>query len=309
VLLLVRLAIIACWALTLVEAGGAQERVRIITTTTDLKSLAEAVGGDRVIVTSLVPPSFDPEEYQPKPQDVARLKEASLVVRVGLDFDLWLDRLLTQASFSEPKLRELRRGGPAHVDASAAIAVLDVRGASVGPSDGHAHGSGNPHYWLDPKNAEIITGNIFEALVRRDPEHASIYESNRVAFLDRLAARLRDWEQKATPLHGRAMVAYHNSWAYFARRFRINIVDLIEPRPGVPPSPAHLAKLMRGMREQNVGIILRQPLDPEKDAAFLARGTGAKIVLLAGSVGVLPSASDYIALFDSNLDALLAAKP
>ena len=308
-LLLVRLAIIACWALTLVEAGGAQERVRIITTTTDLKSLAEAVGGDRVIVTSLVPPSFDPEEYQPKPQDVARLKEASLVVRVGLDFDLWLDRLLTQASFSEPKLRELRRGGPAHVDASAAIAVLDVRGASVGPSDGHAHGSGNPHYWLDPKNAEIITGNILEALARRDPEHAGVYEANRVAFLDRLAASLALWEQKATPLHGRAMVAYHNSWAYFARRFRINIVDLIEPRPGVPPSPAHLAKLMRGMREQNVGIILRQPLDPEKDAAFLARGTGAKIVLLAGSVGVLPSASDYIALFDSNLDALLAAKP
>jgi ABC-type Zn uptake system ZnuABC Zn-binding protein ZnuA len=307
--LLIRLAIIACWALASIEPSGAHERLRIITTTTDLKSLAEVVGGDRVIVTSLVPPSFDPEEYQPKPQDVARLKNASLVVRVGLDFDLWFDRLLTQASFSESKLREMRRGGPAHVDASAAIAVLDIRGVSVSPSDGHAHGSGNPHYWLDPKNAEIITGSILEALVRRDPENASVYEANRVAFLDQLAARLRDWEQKAAPLHGRAMVAYHNSWAYFARRFRLNIVDLIEPRPGVPPSPAHLAKLMRGMREQNVGIILRQPLEPEKDAAFLARGTGAKIVLLAGSVGVLPSASNYITLFDSNLDALLAAKP
>jgi ABC-type Zn uptake system ZnuABC Zn-binding protein ZnuA len=302
-------ALIICCALLFAGSSGAQERLRIVTTTTDLRSLAEAVGGDRVAVTSLVPPSFDPEEYQPKPQDMARLKDVGLVVRVGLDFDLWFDRLLTQASLTEPKLREMRRGGPAHVDASAAIAVLDIRGASVGPSDGHAHGSGNPHYWLDPKNAAIITGNILEALARRDPEHAAVYETNRLAFLDRLAIKLSQWEHKVVPLHGRAMVAYHNSWAYFARRFRLNIVDVIEPRPGVPPSPAHLAKLMRSMREQNVGIILRQPLEPEKDAAFLARGTGAKLVLLAGSVGVLPSAPDYFSLFDSNIDALLAAAP
>lgn len=289
--------------------ADAQERLRIVTTTTDLRALAEAVGGERAVVTSLVPASIDPEEYQPKPQDVARLKDAGLVVRVGLDFDLWLDRLLTQVSLTDPKLRDLRRGGPAYVDASAAVAVLDIRGASVGPSDGHAHGSGNPHYWLDPKNAEIITGNILEGLARRDPSNAAVYEANRLAFLDRLTDKLAQWEQKAAPLQGRAMVAYHNSWAYFARRFRLNIVDLIEPRPGVPPSPAHLAKLLRSMREQNVGIILRQPLEAEKDAAFLARATGAKLVLLAGSVGVLPKATDYFSLFDSNIDALLAAAP
>jgi ABC-type Zn uptake system ZnuABC Zn-binding protein ZnuA len=302
-------AVIACWALLSAESAGASERLRIVTTTSDLKSLAEAVGGDRVTVTNLVPPHFDPEEYQPKPQDIARLKDAGLVVRVGLDFDLWFDRLLTQASLTEPRLREMRRGGPAHIDASAAIAVLDIRGASVGPSDGHAHGSGNPHYWLDPKNAEIITGNILEGLARRDPEHTVLYESNRAAFLDRVAGKIAQWEQKAAPLQQRAMVAYHNSWTYFARRFRLNIVDLIEPRAGVPPSPAHLAKLMRSMREQGVGIILRQPLEPEKDASFLARRTGAKLVLLAGSVGVLPKATDYIALFDSNIDALLAVAP
>ena len=199
--------------------SNAQERLHIVATTTDLKSLAEAVGGERVVVTSLVPANVDPEEYQPKPQDVARLRDAGLVVRIGLDFDLWFDRLLTQASFSEPRLREMRRGGPGHVDASAAIAVLDIRGASVGPSDGHAHGSGNPHYWLDPKNAEIITGSILESLARRDPTHADTYEANRLVFLDRLTAKLAEWEQKTKPLQGRTMVAYHNSWAYFARRF------------------------------------------------------------------------------------------
>ncbi|MGB6915149.1 MAG: metal ABC transporter substrate-binding protein, partial [Pseudolabrys sp.] len=144
-----------------------------MTTTTDLRSLAEAVGGDRIVAVSLVPPGMDAEEYQPKPQDVLRLKQARLVVRVGLDFDLWVDRLLAQVGRPE-----ISRGGAAYVDASLAIAVLELRGMSVGPGDGHAHGSGNPHYWLDPKNAETITANILETLARIDPANAAAYEAN-----------------------------------------------------------------------------------------------------------------------------------
>src|SRR5437899_758085 len=128
------------------EPAWAQDRVRVVTTTTDLRSLTEAVGGDLVDAVSLVPANFDAEEYQPKPQDALRLKEARLVVRVGLDYDLWFDRLLEAAG-----TRDLKRGGQGYVDASFAIAPLEVRGVAVGPGDGHAHGSGNPHYWLDPK--------------------------------------------------------------------------------------------------------------------------------------------------------------
>ena len=161
--------------ITFSAPASAQERIQIVTTTSDLRSLAEAVGGDRVAVTSLVPPNLDPEEYQPRPQDLTRLKGTRLVVRVGLDFDLWFDRLLAQAGGG------VQRGGPGYVDASFAIAPLEVRGVTVGPGDGHAHGSGNPHYWLDPKNAEIITGNILEGLMRVDPENAPLYEANRLA--------------------------------------------------------------------------------------------------------------------------------
>jgi ABC-type Zn uptake system ZnuABC Zn-binding protein ZnuA len=297
---------IAC-VLTLVSPGQAQERLRIVTTTTDLKSLAEAVGGDRVEVTSLVPANFDPEEYHPKPHDVARLKGASVVVRVGLDFDLWFDKLITQATLTQTDVRGIRRGGPGHIDASTAIAVLDIRGASVGVGDGHAHGSGNPHYWLDPKNAEIITGHILETLARLDPPNAAYYEKSRLAFLATLDAKLPQWEEKLASLRGRPMLAYHNSWAYFARRFRLNFVDYVEPKPGVPPSPAHLAKLIRMARERDIRFIVRQPYEPEKDVAFLARETKAKIVLLAASVGGLPAATDYVSLFDTNVAALLAA--
>jgi ABC-type Zn uptake system ZnuABC Zn-binding protein ZnuA len=195
------------------------------------------------------------------------------------------------------------------VDASFAIAALDVRGVAVGPGDGHGHGNGNPHYWLDPKNAEIITGNILEALGRIDPDNGPRYEANRAAFLARLAGKLAEWETKLAALRGVPLVAYHNSWAYLARRFRLDVVGFVEPRPGVPPSPAHLAALIATMQARQARIIVRQPHEPEKDVTFLARRTGSAVVVLAASVGALPGTDDYIALFDRNVAALLSAAP
>ena len=295
----------AVWLLSVALSGPlwAGERLTVLTTTTDLRSLVEAIGGDRVTATSLVPPNLDPEEYQPKPQDVARPQQAKLVVRVGLDFDLWFDRLLAQAGAPG-----IRRGEPGYVDASSAIAALEVRGVTVGPGDGHAHGSGNPHYWLDPKNANIITGNILEGLARVDPDHARLYEANRTAFLARLDDKLADWEARLAPLRAVPMVAYHNSWAYFARRFRLDFIGFIEQKPGVPPSPFHLTALIGNMRARNVRLVVRQPHDPEKNVLFVAQKSGAQLVVLAGTVGALPEATDYISLFETNVEALLRAK-
>ncbi len=299
--MLLRLALIAV-CLALAAPGRAQDRIQVVTTTTDLRSLTEAVGGERVAAVSLVPANMDAEEYQPRPQDILRLKNARMLVRVGLDYDLWVDRLLAQAG--EP---EIGRGGPGYVDASFAISVLELRGMSVGPSDGHAHGSGNPHYWLDPKNAEIITGTILEALARIDPAHAASYEANRLAFLARLQAKLAEWEAKLAPLKAMPIVAYHNSWPYFARRFRLDFVGFIEIKPGVPPSPLHVVGIIQIMRVRGVRIVVREPHEPERDVAFVANKAGASIVTLAASVGALPHTDDYISLFDANVEALQSA--
>jgi len=280
----------------------AGEPLRIVATTTDLRSLAEMVGGDRVRVTHIVPPNVDAEEYQPKPQDLNRIRDATLLLRVGADYDLWLDKLAAQA-----QRPELRRGGAGYVDCSFAIALLDARSTQIGPAGGHAHGSGNPHYWLDPANAEIITGTILEALARNDPANARYYESERLAFLGRLSAKVAEWEKKLAPAQGKPMIAYHNTWSYYARRFRLNIAGYIEPRPGIPATPSHLAGLIKLIEKQQVRIIVRQPHEPARDAGFLAGKTGAKVVLLAASVGAVPQAKDYLSLFDYNADVLASA--
>jgi ABC-type Zn uptake system ZnuABC Zn-binding protein ZnuA len=300
---------IATLGLCLVLAAGgaaAAEPFRIVTTTTDLKSLADAVGGDLVSATSLVPAGTDAENYQPKPYDLQRMKDAQLVIRVGLDFDLWLDKLILRSGRSD-----LSRGQPRHIDGSLSITLLDVHAHGLGPSEGHAHGSGNPHYWLDPRNADNITGHILERLADLDPAHAKTYEANRLQFLDRLETRLKLWDSMMAPIKGETIVAYHNTWAYFARRFRLNFAGIIEQRPGVAPSPAHLNKMLKLMTDQRVRILVRELREPESNATFLAERTGARVAVLAGSVGAAPGAGDYLALFDVNVKALLdaAAKP
>ena len=287
--------------LLLLVSQGAQAVLPVVTTTADLQNLVEAVGGDRVSVLSLVPRGGDAEEYAPRPQDIDRIRGAHIVVRVGLDYDLWLDRLLRQTG--KPALL---RGGAGHVDASNAIVLLEVKGGGLS-GGGHSHGAGNPHYWLDPANANVITGNIVEALARLDPANGKYYEQRRIDFLAHLEQRIREWQAQLAPLAGKPLLTYHNNWPYFARRFRLNFVGTIEPRPGVAPSPAALSGLIKRMRDEKVLLIVRHPQEPARDVDFLARKSGARVAILAASVGDLPSAQDYFSLFETNVAALMAA--
>ncbi|HEX4781829.1 MAG TPA: metal ABC transporter substrate-binding protein [Usitatibacter sp.] len=269
----------------------------LVATTAELCSLARSVGGEAIEASCLVPAGQDGESFQPRPQELKRLASAQVLVRVGVDFDLWLDKPLAEAGNAS-----VRRGGPGYVDASSYIALLDVRAGGIGDDAGHAHGRGNPHYWLDPANAELITGSILEALARVDPANAKRYEANRLAFLVRLDAKIAEWSRLLA--HAPALVAYHDTWPYFARRFRLHFVGAIEMRPGVPPSAAHMASLAREAREARVGAVIREPHEPERDAAFIARACGATVAVMASSVGAVPEAADYISLIDYDVRTL-----
>ena len=289
-------------AAALLAAASASAAIRVVATTTDLAALTAAVGGDIVIAESIVPAGVDAEAFEPRPGDLDKLRQADLVVRIGLGYDYWLDALVARIGD-----KRIMRGGDAYVDASAGIPLLEIRGQSVVNEGGHSHGVGNPHYWLDPENAIIITAGIAEALVRRAPAHRDRIVANREQFLAELRTRLQKWSEALAPYAGATFIAYHNSWPYFARRFRLNVVGYIEAKEGVAPSPAHLARLISLGRTSQVKAILHEPYEPEEASRFIAQKLGVPMLRLAISVGSLPDTRDYFALFDYNVASIANA--
>ena len=289
-------------AAALVAVAPLWAAMRVVTTTTDLAALVAAVGGDLVIVDSIVPAGVDPEAFEPHPGDLGKLRQAVLLVRVGLGYDYWLDRIVNQTGE-----KRLMRGGEAYLDASAGVPLLEIRGQSVVNEGGHAHGVANPHYWLDPENAIIVTAGIAEALVRIDPGQRGAVLANRQRFLSELESRRERWSRTLAPFAGAKLIAYHNSWPYFARRFRLDVTGFVEPRAGVAPSPAHLAQLIAAGRTAQVRAILHEPYEPEDASRFVAQKLGVPLVRLAISVGSLAGTDDYLALFDYNVATLAKA--
>jgi ABC-type Zn uptake system ZnuABC Zn-binding protein ZnuA len=283
-------------------AASASAAIRVVATTTDLAALIAAVGGDLVIVQSIVPAGVDAEAFEPRAGDLDKLRQADVVARIGLGYDYWLDALVARAGNAR-----IVRGGDGYVDASVGIPLLEIRGQSVVNEGGHAHGVGNPHYWLDPENAVIITASIADALVRRAPEQRERFIAQRERFLAELRAQQRRWSDVLAPHAGAAFIAYHNSWPYFARRFRLNVVGFIELKEGVAPSPAHLAHLVSVGRTSQVKAILHEPYEPEDPSRFVAQKVGVPLVKLAISVGSVPGTQDYLALFDYNVASIARA--
>jgi ABC-type Zn uptake system ZnuABC Zn-binding protein ZnuA len=238
-----------------------------------------------------------------KPGQLAQLRGAALLVRIGLDHEPWLARVV--GTVNDPRFAP---GGPRDLDTSRGIALLQTETPRVRSERGtHVHGFGNPHYWLDPDNARPITAAILDALARLDPDGKLTFEDNRQRFLVQLDARLARWTRAMAPYRGTRVVVVHESWPYFAQRFGLVVVAALEPTPSVPPSPSYLVSLIQHMKEARVRLLLA---GPESDTAVVnqvaARG-GARAVILIPSVGGDPAARDYLSLFDVNIERLTAA--
>jgi ABC-type Zn uptake system ZnuABC Zn-binding protein ZnuA len=286
-----------------------QERLRVVTTTGDLRVLAKAVGAERVIVTSLVPAGERPERYQPRLQETSTLKGARVVVRAGPAIDGWFDKLLSLATKKNGPTG-IERGQKGHIDASAAVAASDPMLVSAGFAARNRRsqrGAATLHYWLDPKTADAITAAMVKTFSEVDPDNKKYYEQNRTAFLSRLNQKLGEWTARLEPLKGEPLLAFHDDWDYFARRFNLNIVDFITERDGAPPKLGRIGELTKLIKDKNIKIILAEANQPERHSNMLAQRTGAKVVQLAGSVGMLPNTDDYISLFDANVNALVTA--
>lgn len=293
----------------LVSTASAQDRLRVVTTTGDLRVLAKAVGAERVIVTSLVPPGERPERYAPRLQETSVLKGARVVVRAGPGIDGWFDKLLARSAEKNGRTG-IERGEKGHVDASAAVAATDPTLVSAGFAARNRRsqrGKATLHFWLDPKTADAITAAIVKTFSEVDPDNKKYYEQNRAAFLYRLNQKMGEWTSRLEPLKGEPLLAFHDDWDYFARRFNLNIVDFITERDGAPPKLGRIGQLEKMMKDKKIRFILAEANQPERHSNMLAQRTGATVVQLAGSIGMLPNTDDYIALFDANVNALVSA--
>jgi len=292
---LVTIALAAC---TL--ALPAHAAITVVAATPDLADIAKQVGGDRVSVSTIAQANQDLHMIDPRPSDVLRIKRADLVVRIGMDLDLWMDALLNAAGNAR-----VNRGGPGYVDASVGIHKLEVPKEQITGASGDIHVYGNPHYWLDPLNGEVISANILAGLKRVSPTNADYFEQNRKAFVAHLRAAMRRWQERLAPYRGRKIVTYHDGWPYFAHRFSLQVLGCIEPKPGIPPSASHIASLIAQIEAEKQPVVIADaPYYPDKAAKIIAARTGARFVVIPSSVGGVKGADDYIALFDHIVDAL-----
>jgi zinc/manganese transport system substrate-binding protein len=276
--------------------------VKVVTTTTDMKSITELIGGNKVSVTSIATGYQNPHFVDPKPSYIINLSRADMFVTVGLDLEIgWSPQLLTSS-----RNNKIQKGSDGYVDASAGVTLYQVPSV-VNRAEGDIHIYGNPHYWLDPDNGKIIARNIANGLERVDPSNRATYEANLQSFNDRIDQKMKEWEAKMTPFKGTKIIAYHNEWVYFETRFGLHIVDFMEPKPGIPPSPSQLVKVIKEIKENNIKVIVSSPYFTTSSSDVVAKQTGAKELTLSTSVGGFDSIKDYFGLFDYNIDKLTAA--
>ncbi len=282
------------------EPTGQGRQLRVVTTTTDLRALIEAVGGDRVSVESLLTGAQDPHHFQPKPRQVVAVRAADLFVQIGLGHEPWASRLLAQAGNAK-----IVPGAPGFVDTSRGIREVLEPVARTGKGAGHVHGFGNTHYWLDPENAKPMTRVIADALSAVAPVDRALFERRRAEFVTRLDAGIERWTAQLAPFKGQRVVAVHDSFPYLARRFGFGVAAHVEVQPGIPPSPAHLVRLAGIMRTHGIRVILSEAWLPDDVAERIAGQAGATVVKLPSSVGSAPGTGDYVALFDRISETLV----
>lgn len=330
---------LALFALIAASLSAHAKTLKVVATTADLASIVQAIGGSRVSVTSIVTGARDPHRIEAKPSFMSRAAGADLWVAIGLDLEAAYEQAILEGSRNS----KIQPGRPGHAYVSEWCRVLDKPVGRVTRAMGDIHPYGNPHVMLDPYNGRAVAVKLAERMGKLDPANASEYKDRVEAFVDRLdramfgpalveklggpklwqwstAGDLSDelrragalgslggWAGKMERLRGRPIVTYHRSWVYFASRFGLRIVAELEPKPGIDPTPGHVASVIRTVEQHGVRAIVQERYFSTRNANFVAQRTGAKVVVVPSSVGHEAAASDYIAMFDTIVTRISSA--
>src|SRR3954470_21468156 len=280
----------------------AQAKLKVVATLPDLASLAREVGGDKVEVTAMAKPTEDSHFVDARPSFVVQLRDADVLIDGGAELEIgWLPPLLQNAR--NPKIDV---GKPGRVQASAGVRLMNAP-AGADRAAGDVHALGNPHFVVDPIIAKTVAANIARAFTKVDEKNTLVYDANLKKFEATINAKLQEWGAAMLPFKGQNVVAYHDSWPYFAHRFGVNIDTFLEPKPGIPPSPSHLAEVIEKMKAQKIRAVIVEPFHDRKIAQKVAGATGAKVVEFAQYPGGLPNTDSYVKLIDALVARLSAA--
>lgn len=276
--------------------------IKVVTTLTDLKSITELIGGDKVSVSAIATGYQNPHFVDPKPSYIISLSNADMYVTIGLDLETgWSPQLLASS-----RNTKIQKGSAGYVDASEGIGLFQVP-TSANRAEGDIHIFGNPHYWLDPLNGKVVARNIANGLERVDPANKATYEVNLQTFFKTIDDKMKEWQAKMAPFNGAKIIAYHNEWVYFEKRFGLQIVDFMEPKPGIPPTPSQLVKVINEVKSNNIKVIITSPYFSTSSSDVVAKQTGVKVLTLATSTGAFPSVKNYFDVFDYDINQLTEA--
>jgi len=284
--------------ITNVYAGS----IHVVTTTQDTKSITEIIGGNKVDVFAIATGYQNPHFVDPKPSYIIKLSNADLYVTLGLDLEAgWSPSLL-----SSSRNTKIQKGSSGYVDASLGVQLMQVP-SSINRAEGDIHAFGNPHYWLDPVNGKQVARNICNGLERISPENKLFFEANLKTFNETIDQKMKGWNDRMAKYKGTKVIAYHNEWCYFENRFGLQIVDFLEPKPGIPPTPSQLVKIIGEVRTNSIKVIISSPYFTTSSSDVVAKQTGAKVLTLATSVGAFDTVKNYYDVFDYNIRQLVEA--
>src|SRR5438874_13762978 len=291
-------AALALGAITFISAQSTAQ-LRVVATTPDLASVAREIGGDRVNVVALAKPTEDAHFVDAKPSFIVTLNRADALIEGGAELELgWLPPLLENA-----RNGKINGGAPGRIVASEGIRLLEIP-TSFDRSKGDIHSLGNPHFMVDPVSAKIVARNIANHFSQIDPKNAATYNGNLARFNSRIDAKLGEWQKQLAPYRGAKIVTYHRDFIYLAQRFGFTIVDELERKPGIAPSPSHLAQVIGEMKRNNAKVILVQPFQNRKTAETVARQTGASVLDTPQQPGAVSNTKTYFDMVDNLVRAL-----
>jgi zinc/manganese transport system substrate-binding protein len=290
-------------ALLVAIALPAHAAVDILACEPEWAALSVELGGNLVSAESATTPAQDPHYIQARPSLIAKVRRAALVVCTGADLEVgWLPLLLRQAGNAA-----VQPGQPGNLTAADYVDMLD-KPSSVDRSLGDIHPYGNPHIQTDPRNVGKVAAALAERLASLDPANAATYRARYQDFAARWQAAVERWTAALAPLKGEQVVTHHKGWVYLETWAGLTEVGNLEPKPGLPPSAAHLAELLEQVKGKQVAAIIRSVYEDGKASEWLAGRTSIPSVVLPHTVGSLPGTDDLFGMFDVTVKALLEAR-